>query len=74
MNNQNETTNLMEKEAYAAMYTYLLKDELTQSDNIGGLLGSMSTRSDRTTADSAVWNEWLEYVNLVKQKKVDTRL
>lgn len=67
--------NLTEKEAYAAMYAYLVTVyERTQSDDLGGLLGDMSTIGDGETADPAVWFEWLQCVNRVKQDKVDTNL
>jgi len=67
--------NLTEKEAYAAMYAYLVAVyERTQSDDLGGLLGDMSTLADGETADPAVWHEWLECVNQAKQNKVDTSL
>ncbi len=67
--------NLTEKEAYDAMYAYLVTVyERTQSDDLGGLLGDMSTIGDGKTADPAVWHEWLRSVDRVKQGKVDTGL
>jgi hypothetical protein len=67
--------NLTEKEAYAAMYAYLVTVyDRTQSDDLGGLLGDMSTLGDGETADPAVWHEWLRCVNQVKQSKIDTSL
>lgn len=67
--------NLSEKEAFAAMYAYLnTVYERLQSDDLGGLLGDMSTLQDGGTADPAVWIEWLECIDLVKQGKVDTTL
>lgn len=67
--------NLTEKEAYAAMYAYLVTVyDRTQSDDLGGLLGDMSTVGDGETADPAVWHEWLRCVNQVKQSKIDTSL
>ena len=69
------TINLTEKEAYAAMYAYLdTVYDRTKSDDLGGLLGDMSTVGDGETADPAVWHEWLECVEQVKQNKVDTSL
>jgi hypothetical protein len=63
--------NLTEKEAYEAMYAYLVTVyEKTQSDDLGGLLGDMSTVEDGKTADPAVWHEWLQCVNQVKQNKL----
>jgi hypothetical protein len=67
--------NLTEKEAYAAMYAYLVTVyERTQSDDLAGLLGDMSTVGDCETADPAVWYEWLRCVEQAKQSKVDTSL
>lgn len=67
--------NLNEKEAYAAMYEYLSTVyDRTQSDDLGGLLGDMSTVGDGETADPAVWHEWLRCVNQVKQSQIDTSL
>ena len=66
---------LSEKEAYAAMYIYLEKFyEITKSDDVGGLLGSMSILSDGSTADPAIWEEWIECIILAKQGNVDLSL
>jgi hypothetical protein len=66
---------LTEKEAYAAMYAYLEKlYEITKSDDVGGLLGSMSMLSDGSTADPAIWDEWIECITLAKQGKVNYTL
>jgi hypothetical protein len=67
--------NLTEKEAYAAMYAYLIKlYEITQSDDLGGLLGSMSTLPEGGTADPAIWNEWLQCVEQAKKGEINTDL
>ncbi|MEH2282278.1 MAG: hypothetical protein V7K90_13265 [Nostoc sp.] len=67
--------NLTEKEAYTAMYAFLVQVyERTQSNDLGGLLGDMSTIEDSETADPAVWHEWLRCVAQVKQGKVDIDL
>jgi hypothetical protein len=51
------------KEAYKAMFRFLEKYyELTQSDEIGALLGSMSLLDDGMPADSAIWQEWQEAI------------
>lgn len=66
---------LTEVEAYEAMYAYLLKIyEITKSDDLGGLLGSMSTLPSGRIADPAIWNDWLKCIDDVKQGKVDTSL
>lgn len=36
--------------------------ELTQSDDIGGLLSDFMMLEDGTTADPAAWEEWMESV------------
>lgn len=74
-NNQQNQINLTEKEAYAAMYVFLVKlYERTQSDDLGGLLGDMSTTGDGETADPAAWHEWLQCVAQVKQGIFDVDL
>ncbi len=37
----------------------------TNSDDLGGLLGSMSFLSDNTTADPALWDVWIESIDSV---------
>ncbi|AVH73656.1 hypothetical protein NLP_5326 [Nostoc sp. 'Lobaria pulmonaria (5183) cyanobiont'] len=57
------------------MYAFLVQVyERTQSNDLGGLLGDMSTIEDSETADFAVWHEWLRCVAQVKQGKVDIDL
>ena len=69
------STDLTEKEAYNAMYAYLIKlYEITKSDDLGGLLGSMSTLPSGEIADSAVWDDWLECVEQAKKGQVNTQL
>ena len=66
---------MTDKEAYAAMYAYLVMVyERTQSDDLGALLGDMSTLPDGGTADPAVWHEWLACLEKAKRGEVDTRL
>ena len=66
---------LTKKEAYNAMYAYLVKlYEITKSDDLGGLLGSMSTLPSGEIADSAVWDDWLECVEQAKKGQVNTQL
>lgn len=69
------STDLTKKEAYNAMYAYLVKlYEITKSDDLGGLLGSMSTLPSGEIADSAVWDDWLECVEQAKKGQVNTQL
>ncbi len=48
--------------------------QLTGSDEIGGLLGSMSLLSDGATTDPAILSEWLEAVQKAKNNEVDAQL
>ena len=53
------------EQAYRAMF-YFLENEykLTESDELGGLLGSLSWKIfvDGGPADQGAWEEWLEAV------------
>ncbi|RKH74008.1 hypothetical protein D7X55_16165 [Corallococcus sp. AB049A] len=63
------------QEAYAAMYEYLQAlHSVSPSDELGGLLGSMSLLDDGTPADPAVWADWLIAVQKARQGAVDMRL
>ncbi len=66
---------LTPREAYAAMYAYLkgLYDT-TGSDELGGLLGSMSLLADGEPVDPAVWADWLRAVQQARQGQVDMSL
>ncbi|MFG1172499.1 hypothetical protein AAFN90_02640 [Erwiniaceae bacterium CAU 1747] len=61
-----ENKELTFEQAYKAMFYFLEHHyELTKSDEIGGLLGSMdwTTWSDSPTpADPAMWEDWLAAV------------
>lgn len=68
-------TELTKKEAYLAMFAFL--DEyynLTKSDDIGGLLGSMSLLADGHPSDPAMLEDWLEAIDKVKSNQVDASL
>jgi len=57
------------------MYAYLEGlYRVTNDDYLGSLLGDMSLLEDGSTADSAVWIEWLEAVEKVRRKQVDAGL
>ena len=62
---------LSNKEAYESMFIYLknLYDQ-TNSDDLGGFLGSMLLMEDGKPVDSAVWSEWMRAVKEVKTKKL----
>ncbi|MFG6095939.1 hypothetical protein SPB21_11835 [Leptothoe sp. ISB3NOV94-8A] len=66
---------LSEREAYTAMYAFLVKlYDRTQSDDLGGLLGDMSTLEDGDPADPAVWSEWIECIEKTKNGQISTRM
>jgi hypothetical protein len=51
------------QQAYTAMIFFLEgRYELTDSDEIGGLLGSMQLLEDGKPADPALWHDWLKAV------------
>lgn len=54
---------LSEREAYAAMFAFLEnRYRLTESDELGALLGSMSLLPSGGTADPAIWEDWLNAI------------
>lgn len=69
-------TKLTKKQAYASMYIFLERIyDCTKSDELGGLLGSMSLLPDGTPADPAFQEDWDEAVNFVlKDQGVDIDL
>jgi len=51
-------------EAYLAMFEFLERYyKRTKSDDIGGLLGSMSLLEDGVPIDKYLWDEWLSSLN-----------
>jgi len=56
------------QQAYCAMYHYLENlYQLTHSDDLGAFLGEMSILPDGNTADPAIWQDWLQAVEKVKE-------
>jgi hypothetical protein len=56
--------------AYRAMVFFLEQYyERTKSDDIGSLLGDMMLLNNGTTADPAVWNEWLRCLQRANLKE-----
>ena len=56
-------TAMTDKQAYAAMFRFLQQMyERTKSDELGGILGSMSLLGDGSPADPAVLHDWAEAV------------
>ena len=68
-------TTLTEQQAYLAMFRFLETIyETTQSDDIGGLLGSMSLLADGGPADSALRSDWAAAVKAALDGQVDARM
>jgi hypothetical protein len=60
------------KEAYAAMYAYIEKlYDVTGSDDLGGVLGSLSLLKDGTPVDPGVWTDWMLAVQKARDGHVD---
>ncbi len=57
------------REAYKAMYIYLEElYNMTESEDLGEFLGSMSLLEDGMPADEAMWEDWLDAVKKCKLK------
>jgi hypothetical protein len=66
---------LTEQQAYLAMFRFLESIyEATRSDDIGGLLGSMSLLADGRPADSALRVDWATAVRAALDGQVDARM
>lgn len=46
----------------------------TQSDDIGGLVGSMSLMADGAPADSSLGSDWAAAVRAAREGQVDAKL
>lgn len=56
------------REGFEAMVKFLENYyELTNSDDVGVLLGGMLLQEDGSTMDPAAWSDWLECIRKVKQ-------
>lgn len=70
-----DVLSLTEKQAYLAMYVFLVEQyQRTKSDSFGALLGSMSYLSDGGTADPAIWADWLRCAQKVLDEGADASL
>lgn len=60
------------EQAYRAMFYFLENEyELTHSEEIGGLLGSLSWEIfSGGPIDASVWNDWLTAVSKAKKQDV----
>jgi hypothetical protein len=53
--------------AYKAMLLFLERYyEMTNSDELGALLGSMNLLEDGKPADGAIWDEWMQAIQDVE--------
>jgi hypothetical protein len=70
-----QTDSVTIKEAYLAMYEFLVElYERTESDELGSLLGDLSLLADGTTADPAAWGDWLRCIDKSRGGGVDASL
>jgi hypothetical protein len=70
-----EVEMLTKKEAYEAMFAYLLEwYQLSGSDVLGSRLGDLSLLADGSTADPAAWEDWERAVAKVIGGHVDATL
>ncbi|USD22788.1 hypothetical protein MJO52_06525 [Microbulbifer variabilis] len=66
---------LTKEQAFLAMFSFLDGYfQLTKSDDVGGLLGSMSLLSGGGSADTGVQEEWNEAVEKAINGKVNAEL
>lgn len=57
------------------MFTFLEKHyEMTRSDDLGALLGSMTLLTDGKTADPAIWEDWREAVKKAQTGEVNANM
>ena len=65
-------TSMNVREAYLAMYVFLnTTASLVDSDDLRALLVAMSLLADDSTADPAIWSDWMEAVAVVKRGDAD---
>lgn len=63
------------QQAYAAMYAFLDSwYQMTKSDDLGVLLGSMSHLADGRPADAAIHADWEKAVRAAMNGEVDLKL
>lgn len=68
-------TNLANDEAYLAMFAFLERFyEQTRSDDVGGLLGSLSLLPDGRPTDAAITEEWTSAKQAARNNSVQIRL
>lgn len=58
------------KQAYQAMLLFLeVEYKLTQSDDLGELLGGFQLTDDGETMDPAAWGDWIAAVNKISDEE-----
>jgi hypothetical protein len=63
---ESSVPSLTPRQAFLAMFEFLRRYyERGRSDEIGGLLGSLSLLPDGSTADPVQWSDWEESVRAV---------
>ena len=66
---------LSTKDAYKAMFVFLERIyNITKSDELGILLGSMSLLDNNKPVDSAMWEDWLKAIEKVKLTNTNINL
>ena len=66
-----EKMQLTVEEAYRSMVVFLeMHYARTNSDDIGSLLGDLILLEDGSTADPAMWKDWLDSIQLVKVNQI----
>ncbi len=67
--------NLSVHEAYTAMFAFLeSRYRMTESDELGALLGSMSLLPGGGTADPAIWEDWLNAIREAESGSVRVKM
>jgi hypothetical protein len=67
--------NLSVHEAYTAMFAFLeSRYRMTESDELGALLGSMSLLPGGGTADPAIWEDWLNAIKKAESGSVKVNM
>jgi len=66
---------MSEHEAFLAMFAFLEAEyELSKSDGIGALLGTMSLLPDGQPSDPAIFEQWREACRKVERGEVNATL
>lgn len=70
-----ESMNLTAKEAYLVMFRFLEKQyEMTNSDDIGSLLGELQLTECGLPIDQANWDDWVKSIYDIKAGVDNSRM